>query len=54
MEQQSFIVAIKHNPYSGHFFIDFSNEEKYIVSIKVTEGQALSIARDLGLKIVEG
>jgi hypothetical protein len=54
MEQANFIVAIKHNPYSGNFYVDLSTEEKYIVSIKVTEGQANSIATLLGLKIMEG
>jgi hypothetical protein len=54
MEQNQFIVAIKYNDHSNHFFIDFSNDEHYIISIKVTEGVARSIAAALGLKIMIG
>lgn len=54
MNEAKFIVSVKHNPHSGSFFIDFNTEEKYIVSVKVSEKVAECIARDLGLKIMIG
>jgi hypothetical protein len=54
MEQESFIISISFNPYSGHFFIDFKTEDKYLISQKVTEGQAKGLAKALGLKIING
>lgn len=54
MEQANFIISITHSPHSGNFFINFNTEEKYIVSVKVTEAQAVNIAKDLGLKVMIG
>lgn len=51
MDSNNFVVAIKHNPYSGNFFIDFSDERGVIISCKVTEGVATGLAKHLGLKI---
>jgi hypothetical protein len=53
MEESNFTVAIRYNPYSGHFFIDFTNEKGY-VSVLVSEGVALGTAKNLGLKVMEG
>lgn len=51
MESKSLIVAIKHAPHTGNFFIDLSNEGGYIVSVKITQNVAESLAKELGLKI---
>ena len=51
MESKNLIVAIKHAPHTGNFFIDFSNEAGYIVSVKISQGVAESISKELGLKI---
>lgn len=51
MENKNLIVAIKHAPHTGNFFIDLSNEDGYIVSVKITQGIAESLAKELGLKI---
>ncbi len=53
MENKNLIVAIKHNSFSGNFFIDFSNESGCIISVKIAEGVAVSVAKELGLKITE-
>lgn len=47
----SFDIDIIYNEYSGSFLINFNKNGKYIVSQKVTEAQAIGIARDLKLKI---
>lgn len=47
----SFDIDIAYHEHSGHFFINFNKNGKYIVSQKVTEAQAIGIARDLKLKI---
>lgn len=53
-------VRMCYNEHSGNYFIDFLNpptEEKnpgnYIVSIKLPEGIARSISRDLGISITK-
>lgn len=46
-----FDIDISYNKHSGHFLINFNKDGKYIVSQKVTEAQAVGIARDLKLKI---
>lgn len=51
MESKKLIVAIKHAPHTGNFFIDLSNEEVYIVSVKITQAVAENLAKELGLKI---
>jgi len=50
-ENKFFIVEIKHAPHTGNFFIDLSNEEGYIVSVKITQGIAENLAKELDLKI---
>lgn len=47
----SFDIDIAYHEHSGHFLINFNKNGKYIVSQKVTEAQAIGIARDLKLKI---
>ncbi len=54
MQSKQLVVAIKHSQLSGNFFIDFSNEAGYIVSVKIAEGVAISLAKELGLKIMIG
>lgn len=53
-EQDSFIVAIKYNSYTRHFFIDFVNEKGCLISVLVSEGAATGVAKALGLKIMYG
>lgn len=50
-DEKKLIVAIKYSEHSNSFFIDFSNENGYIVSAKITHVVAEGIAKDLGLKI---
>ena len=52
MEEKNLIVAIKHSPHSGNFFIDLSNEFGYIVSVKISQVVAESLSKELGLKIM--
>lgn len=52
MENKNLIVGIGHNPASGNFFIDFSNENGVIISVKISQGIAESLSRELGLKIL--
>lgn len=52
MESKKFIIGIAYHPHSGNFFIDFSNENGCIISVKVSEGVAVSLAKELGLKIL--
>jgi len=54
MEQRNLIVCIKYNQFSGKFFVDFSDENGYIVSIPVNEGQATGLSRSLDIKIMHG
>ena len=54
MESKNLIVAIKHAPHSGNFFIDLSNETGYVVSVKISQGVAESLSKELGLKIIIG
>ena len=51
MESKNLIVAIKYAPHTGNFFIDLSNEDGYIVSVKITQGIAENLAKEIGLKI---
>lgn len=51
MKEKSLIVAIKYSEHSGHFFIDFSNEQGYIISAKITQVVAEGLSKSLGLKI---
>lgn len=53
MERKNLIVAIQYAQHSGNFFIDFSNEEHYIVSVKVSQVVAELLAKQLGLKITK-
>ena len=50
-ESKKLIVAIKYSEHSNSFFIDFSDENGYIVSAKITQIVAEGLSKDLGIKI---
>lgn len=47
-----FIIAICFNNFSGSYFVDFkSSEVGTIISLKISEGEALGLSKHLNLKI---
>lgn len=52
VEQKDYTVKVSHNPHSGFFFIDLWEGEKYVCSVKVTEGVAKGISKYTGIKIM--
>lgn len=54
MEEKKLIVAIKYSEHSNHFFIDFSNDDGYIISVKIEKGVAEGLSKSLDLKIMYG
>ena len=59
VDKKKLTVKLSYNPYSKRFFCDFwdideqTREAHYLVSINITEGEALCIGRELGIKILE-
>ena len=52
MNETRLIVAIKYNYTSKNFFIDFFDDDGYLISVLITEGIAKSLSKCLGLKIL--
>lgn len=53
VESKDLEIKMSHSNTSGNFFVDFWDGDKYIVSIKLTENQAINISNNLGIKILE-
>lgn len=54
MEDRRLIVAIKYSEHSNHFFIDFSDDNGYIISVKIDQNVAEGLSKSLDLKIMYG
>lgn len=50
-EKKSLIVDMSYHEHSGNFFINFSDEAGCIVSVRVTENQAMFYSNQLGIKV---
>jgi hypothetical protein len=53
MEEKLLTVKISYSETSNRFFIDFWDEEKYLVSVNINQNVAESISRDTGIKIMK-
>jgi hypothetical protein len=53
LDQRELTVKLSYNKSGDHFFIDLWDNDKYIVSIKLSELQCLSISKEIGVKIFE-
>lgn len=52
MENKNLLISLEYHEHSKHFFVNFSNAEGYIISLKISEGEAQSLSKALDVKIM--
>lgn len=52
LDDKQLTVKLSYNENPERFFIDFWDDSKYIVSVKISHNQAEAISRELGIKIL--
>jgi hypothetical protein len=50
-DQTQLTIGLAYHDHSGNFFVDFSNEKGILISLKISEAEALGLSKQLNLKI---